>query len=158
MKYFEDLKVGAARTLGSYTFTAENIKRFARKYDPQPFHLDEEAAKNSLFGALCASGWHTGAACMRVMVDAEKRDAEQARARGEEVVSFGPSPGFKNLKWLKPVFVGDTITYSSEITGLRELASRSDYGLMHGLTIGVNQNGERVYQFESTAFIPRRPK
>jgi acyl dehydratase len=157
VKFFEDLKVGDVREFGTYELTAENIKRFARKYDPQPFHLDEEAAKNSLFGALCASGWHTGAACMRLVVDSNKRDYEQAIARGEKPVLSGPSPGFKNLKWLKPVFAGDVITYSSVITGLRTLATRTDYGLMQGLMLGVNQNGERVYEFESAAFIPRRP-
>lgn len=158
MKYFENMKAGDTRELGSYQFTAENIKRFARKYDPQPFHLDEEAAKGSLFGALCASGWHTGAACMRMVVDANKRDHDEAIARGEKPVLSGPSPGFKNLKWLKPVYAGDTVTFSSTIMSLRELASRTDYGLMQGMMFGVNQNGERVFEFESAAFIPRKPK
>ncbi len=158
MKFFEDLQVGDIREFGTYEFTAENIKRFARKYDPQPFHLDEEAAKKSLFGALCASGWHTGAACMRKVVDANKRDYEEAIARGEKPPLSGPSPGFKNLKWLKPVYAGDVVTYSSVITGLRELASRPDYGLMQGLMLGVNQKGERVFEFESAAFIPRKAK
>lgn len=158
MKYFEDLKVGDIREFGSYEFTAENIKRFARKYDPQPFHLDEEAARRSLFGALCASGWHTGAACMRLVVESNRRDYEQALARGETPVLSGPSPGFKNLKWLKPVYAGDTVTYSSTITSLRALSSRPDYGLMQGQMRGINQHGERVFEFESAAFIPRRPK
>lgn len=158
MKYFEDLKVGDTRTLGSYAFTTENIKRFARKYDPQPFHLDEEAAKKSLFGALCASGWHTGAAGMRMIVDANKRDYDAAIAHGEKPVLFGPSPGFNNLKWLKPVYAGDTIAYSSEILQLRESASRPAWGLMISKIIGANQNGERVFEYDSTAFIPRRPK
>lgn len=158
MKYFEDLKVGDIREFGSYEFTAENIKRFARRYDPQPFHLDEEAAKRSLFGALCASGWHTGAACMRLVVESNRRDYEQALARSETPVLSGPSPGFKNLKWLKPVYAGDTVAYSSEILQLRESASRPAWGLMISKIIGVNQNGERVFEFESAAFIPRRPK
>jgi acyl dehydratase len=158
MKYFEDLEIGETRELGSYGFTAENIKHFARRYDPQPFHLDEEAAKKSLFGALCASGWHTGAACMRMIVDANKRDYDAAIARGEKPALFGPSPGFNNLKWLKPVYAGDTITYSSEILQLRESASRPAWGLMRTKIIGVNQNGERVFEYESTAFVPRKPK
>jgi acyl dehydratase len=158
MKYFEDLEIGEIRELGSYGFTAENIKHFARRYDPQPFHLDEEAAKKSLFGALCASGWHTGAACMRMIVDANKRDYDAAIARGEKPALFGPSPGFNNLKWLKPVYAGDTITYSSEILQLRESASRPAWGLMRTKIIGVNQNGERVFEYESTAFVPRKPK
>lgn len=158
MKYFEDLKIGDVSEFGSYTFTAENIKTFARKFDPQPFHLDEEAAKKSLFGALCASGWHTTAACMRRIVDANRAAHEAAAARGETPVRYGPSPGFRNLKWLKPVYAGDTVTYSSEIIELRELATRPEWGLMRGRTIGVNQKGERVLEFESSAFIQRRPK
>jgi acyl dehydratase len=158
VKYFEDLKVGDAREFGSYEFTAENIKRFAKKYDPQPFHLDEEAGKKSLFGGLCASGWHTAAACMRKIVDFNKADYDEAVSRGEKPVQPGPSPGFKNLKWLKPVYAGDTVTYTSEIVELRELATRPQWGLMRGLIFGVNQNGERVYEFDSSAFIPRKPK
>ena len=158
MKYFEDLKIGDVSEFGSYTFPAENIKTFARKFDPQPFHLDEEAAKKSLFGALCASGWHTTAACMRRIVDTNRAAHEAAVARGERPVRYGPSPGFRNLKWLKPVYAGDTVTYSSEIIELRELATRPEWGLMRGRMVGVNQNGERVLEFESSAFIQRRPK
>jgi len=158
MAYFEDMKIGDVREFGSYLFTKENIVRFAQKYDPQPFHLDEEAAKKSLFGGLCASGWHTGAACMRKIVDFNKAQYEAAIAHGEKPLPGGPSPGFKNLKWLKPVFAGDTVTYSSEITELRESATRPQWGIMFAKIIGVNQNGERVYEFDSSAFIPRRPK
>lgn len=158
MSYFEDMKVGDKRVFGDYTFTAENIIRFAKKYDPQPFHLSEEGGKNSLFGGLCASGWHTGAACMRKIVDYNKAAYENAIARGEKPPRSGPSPGFKNLKWLKPVYAGDTITYSSEIVGLRESATRPEWGIMFGKIIGVNQKGERVYEFDSSAFVPRKPK
>jgi acyl dehydratase len=158
MPYFEDMKIGDVREFGSYHFTKENIVRFARKYDPQPFHLDEEAAKKSLFGALCASGWHTGAACMRKIVDFNKAQIEEALKRGEKPVASGPSPGFKNLKWLKPVYAGDTITFSSKIVELRESATRPEWGIMFAKISGVNQNGERVYEFDSSAFIPRKPK
>lgn len=158
MAYFEDMKVGDKRIFGDYTFTAENIIRFAKKYDPQPFHLSEEGGKNSLFGGLCASGWHTGAACMRKIVDYNKAQYEAATARGEKPLPGGPSPGFKNLKWLKPVFAGDTITYSSEIVELRESATRPQWGIMFAKIIGMNQKGERVYEFDSSAFIPRKPK
>lgn len=158
MAYFEDMKIGDVREFGSYTFTAENIIRFAKKYDPQPFHLSEEAGKKSLFGGLCASGWHTGAACMRKIVDFNKAQYEAALARGEKPPRSGPSPGFKNLKWLKPVFAGDTVTYSSEITELRESATRPEWGIMFAKIYGVNQKGERVYEFDSSAFIPRTPK
>ena len=158
MKYFEELSIGEIRDFGAYHFTAENIKKFARKFDPQPFHLDEEAAKKSLFGALCASGWHTTAACMRKIVDTNKAAYEAAVARGETPARGGPSPGFKNLKWLKPVYAGDTVTYSSEITELRESATRPQWGIMFAKVYGVNQKGERVYEFDSSAFVPRRPR
>ena len=158
MTYFEDMKIGDVREFGSYEFTKENIVRFAQKFDPQPFHLDEEAAKKSLFGALCASGWHTAAACMRKIVDINKKIYEEAIARGEKPLPGGPSPGFKNLKWLKPVYAGDTVTYSSAITELRESATRPEWGLMFGKVMGVNQKGERVFEFDSSAFVPRKPK
>jgi len=158
MAYFEDMKVGDVREFGSYSFTAENIISFAKKYDPQPFHLSEEAGKKSLFGGLCASGWHTGAACMRKIVDFNKHQLEEALARGEKPVASGPSPGFKNLKWLKPVYAGDTVTYTSEIVELRESATRPEWGIMFAKIVGVNQKGERVYEFDSSAFMPRRPK
>jgi len=158
MAYFEDMKVGDVREFGSYIFTAENIISFAKKYDPQPFHLSEEAGKKSLFGGLCASGWHTGAACMRKIVDFNKRQLEEALARGEKPIASGPSPGFKNLKWLKPVYVGDTVTYTSEIVELRESATRPEWGIMFAKIVGVNQKGERVYEFDSSAFMPRKPK
>jgi len=158
VSYFEDMKVGDKRVFGDYAFTAENIIRFAKKYDPQPFHLSEEGGKNSLFGGLCASGWHTGAACMRKIVDFNKAQYEAAVARGEKPLPGGPSPGFKNLKWLKPVFAGDIVTYSSEIVELRESATRQQWGIMFAKITGVNQKGERVYEFDSSAFIPRRPE
>ena len=158
MAYFEDMKIGDTRVFGDYTFTAENIISFAKRYDPQPFHLSEEAGKKSLFGGLCASGWHTGAACMRKIVDFNKAQIEEALKRGEKPVASGPSPGFKNLKWLKPVYAGDTVTYSSEIVDLRESGTRPEWGIMFAKIIGVNQKGERVYEFDSSAFIPRKPK
>lgn len=158
MAYFEDMKVGDTRVFGDYHFTAENIIRFAKKYDPQPFHLSEEAGKKSLFGGLCASGWHTGAACMRKIVDFNKAQYEAAVARGEKPLPGGPSPGFKNLKWLKPVYAGDTLTFSSVIVELRESATRPQWGIMFAKISGVNQKGERVYEFDSSAFIPRKPK
>jgi acyl dehydratase len=156
MKFFEDLTVGDKAELGRHTFTAEEIKRFARKFDPQPFHLDEAAAAQSSFGALCASGWHTASVWMRLMVDDNKRQAAAQRARGEAVAAMGPSPGFRELKWLKPVYVGDTITYFTEIVDLRASNSRPDWGLMTVRNTGVNQNGETVLSFTSVAFVERR--
>ena len=95
MKFFDDIRLGDRREFGQHTFTAEAIKRFARSFDPQPFHLDEESAKRSHFGGLCASGWHTTAACMRLIVDYHKRLAAEMIARGERSAKIGPSPGFR---------------------------------------------------------------
>ena len=97
------LGVGIVRELGTHLFEAEAIKEFARKFDPQPFHVDEAAAARSVLGGLCASGWHTAAVWMRLSVDAgmTARDTPWDGPGPEPV--FGPSPGFRNLKWLKPV-------------------------------------------------------
>jgi acyl dehydratase len=156
MKFFEDLSIGERDEVGRYTFTAENIKAFARRFDPQPFHVDEEAAKRSHFGALCASGWHTAAAWMHLMFEFHQRADEERRARGEPSAIFGPSPGFKDLKWLKPVYVGDTITYASEFIELRPSNSRPEWGLISIRNTGTNQKGEVVISFISMSFVQRR--
>jgi acyl dehydratase len=157
MKYFDDIRVGDRFELGSHRFTAAEIKSFATRFDPQRFHMDEEEAKRSHFGALCASGWHTAAVWMKLLVAYRKRAAEAARARGEPVAAIGPAPGFRNLKWLKPVYVDDTITCASEVIETRPSASRAAWGLMSSRATAINQRGEIVLSFESTAFIERRP-
>ena len=156
MKFFEDIKVGDRAEVGRHTFTADEIKKFATKFDPQPFHLDEAAARKSIFGALCASGWHTASVWMRLMVEHNKREDAAQRARGEAVAALGPSPGFRELKWLKPVYVGDTITYATEIVETRASNSRPGWGLMSFKNTGVNQNNEPVISFISVAFVERR--
>ena len=156
MKFFEDIKVGDRAEVGRHTFTADEIKKFATKFDPQPFHLDEAAARKSIFGALCASGWHTASVWMRLMVEHNKREDAAQRARGEAVAALGPSPGFRELKWLKPVYVGDTITYATEIVETRASNSRPGWGLMSFKNTGVNQNHEPVISFISVAFVERR--
>jgi acyl dehydratase len=157
MKYFEQIGVGDTFPVGRHTFKADEIKAFATRFDPQPFHVDESAAERSHFGALCASGWHTAVAWMRLMVDHRRNMAEAARARGEPVASIGPALGFRDLKWLKPVYVGDTIEYLSEVIETRLSNSRPGSGLITMLTTGINQNGERVISFVSTTFVERRP-
>ena len=156
MKYFEDIRVGDVFEVGRYTFTADNIKAFATRFDPQPFHVDEAAAERSHFGALCASGWHTALAWMRLMVDFRRRVAEAARARGEPVAGTGPALGLRELKWLKPVYAGDTIAYKSEVIETRLSNSRPGSGLMTFRSTGVNQNGESVISFVSITFVERR--
>ena len=157
MPYFDELKLGDRFELGSHHFSAEAIVAFARKFDPQPFHLDEEAGKKSLFGGLAASGWHTAAVWMKLMVATRAKENAERVARGEKPVLAGPSPGFRDLRWLKPVLAGDTLTYRSEVTGLRESGSRPGWGLMELTNTGTNQRGEVAYSFVGTVFLPRRP-
>ncbi len=156
MPFFEDMTVGLRRELGTFTFTAENIKTFAREFDPQPFHLDETAARNSIFGGLAASGWHVASVCMKLLVAASERASLEAEARGEEAGIGGPSPGFRDLRWLKPVLAGDTLSYSSEVLSARTTASRPGWGIVHSRNVAVNQRGEEVYSFLGTVFLPQR--
>ena len=158
MNFFEDIKVGDITMTGRHTFTADEIKSFAGRFDPQLFHLDEAAAEASHFGALCASGWHTAVVWMRLMVDQRKALVEAANARREPVAAIGPALGLRDLKWLKPVYVGDTIDYKTVVTELRMSNSRPGFGLMTTLSSGVNQNGEPVISFISTTFVERRPE
>lgn len=154
--YFEDLEQGRVTDLGSHTFTAPDIKAFAAQYDPQPFHLDEEAAKNSLFGALCASGWQTAAIYTGLNIRARLAREAEARARGEEIARWGPSPGFKDLKWPRPVFVGDTVTYRQTISELANFKNRPERGLLVTLGEGFNQAGELVFAVTGQILVPRR--
>ena len=156
MTYFEDLEVGHREELGSHTFTADEIKSYARRFDPQPFHLDEAAALGSHFGALCASGWHTAAVWMRCFVDHRHRLAAAARGRGEPVPESGPSPGLRDLRWPKPVYAGDTIRFAQEIVELRDMPKRPAWGLMVAHNTGVNQKGEVVLSFRAAKFVKKR--
>jgi acyl dehydratase len=157
MRYFEDIRVGEMFDLGRHTFTADEIKSFAARHDPQPFHLDEAAAARSHFGQLCASGWHTASLWMKYMVAHRKRDSEARLARGEPPVQMGPSPGFRELKWHRPVFVGDTVSYATEVVGARRSDSRPGWGIISVRNTGVNQHGEPVLSFNSVTFVECRP-
>ena len=152
---FGGLEVGTTNILGEYTFTPENIVAFASQFDPQPFHLSEEAARKSHFGRLAASGWQTAAIWMRLLVEARKEAVERAKAAGEETPRFGPSPGFKNLRWLKPVHAGDTIRYATTITDKRLSSSRPGWGISFSHNTGWNQRSEKVFAFDGTGFISR---
>jgi acyl dehydratase len=149
MIWYDDIEIGERRELGSYTFTAEEIKRFAQQFDPQPFHLDEEAAKRSHFGGLVASGWHTASVFMKL----QSRLINQI---GADVSKAGPSPGYRDLRWLKPVFAGDTLTYSTEVVRKRELATRPQWGIVFSHISALNQRGELVYEFEASVMFARR--
>lgn len=156
MPFLEDMKVGHRRELGTFTFTPENIKTFAREFDPQAFHLDEEAGRSSIFGGLAASGWHVASVCMKLLVAAGDRARQEAEARGEDFGTGGPSPGFRDLRWLKPVLAGDTLTYSSEVVSARATASKPGWGIVQSMNVAVNQRGEEVYSFLGSVFLPQR--
>lgn len=156
MRFFEDVIVGEIVEIGRHTFSAEEIKSFAARFDPQPFHLDEAAAARTHFGRLCASGWHTASMWMRFEALSRLRETEAMRARGEPVAQGGPSPGFRELKWSRPVYVGDTITFSREIVGKRLSSSRPHWGLLSARNLGVNQHGLEVLSFLGSVFVQRR--
>ena len=156
MRFFEDIEIGARRDFGSFTFTADDIKRFATQFDPQRFHLDEEEGRKSPFGGLAASGWHVGSVCMKMMVADAQRQTKEAMARGEKVAVWGPSPGFRDLRWLKPVLAGDTISFSTGVESKRLSDSRPGWGIVQAASRGVNQRGEEVYSIRASAFVPLR--
>ncbi len=140
--YFEDYQVGQKSQFGAYEVTKNEVKEFASKYDPQFFHLDDEAAKDSLFGGLCASGWHTGAMFMRMLID----------NLPEEHGSLG-SPGINNLKWLKPVYPGYILSVNALVTECRLSKSKPGVGLVCMSYEIVNQDNLTVMTLESNAFF-----
>jgi acyl dehydratase len=145
--YFEDIEVGREARYGSYEVTREEVLEFARKYDPQPFHLSDEAAAKTHFGRLAASGWHTCAMTMAVIARAVV-DQEQA--------GLG-SPGVDELRWLKPVYPGDTLTVAGRIIEKTPSRSKPDLGSFRTETTVTNQDGVPVMRFTSIVLIRRRP-
>jgi len=146
VRYFEDFKPGDVIELGSRTISKERILAFAREFDPQPFHTDEEAAKRSIYGGLLASGWHTGSLLMRILYDGLLKDT----------ASLG-SPGIDELRWLKPVRPGDTL--AARMTILESIPSRTkpDRGLIRSLMEMRNQHGEVVLTIRGLSLLGRRP-
>ena len=144
-------RIGTTVELGTYTFAPETIVAFARKYDPQPFHLSEETAKGSVFGRLCASGWHTAAAWMKCNL-AARMGADQWTGPGPEP-EFGPSPGFRNLKWLKPVYAGETVSYTRTALDHRPLASRPGWRVLTMRGEGFDSTGDKVIEFDSAVLV-----
>ena len=153
--FFEDLVIGTRLDLGTYTFTEEDIISFAKRFDPQPFHLDDAAAALSHFGRLAASGWHTAAVWMKLYVSHRQATMAALLSRGETPSRPGPSPGFRQMKWKKPVHVGDTIRYASELVGKR-VTSTPGWGLIFHHNTGTNQDGEVVFEFDGSVFWERR--
>ena len=147
MMYWEDFRPGDRIEMGRHTFTPEEIIAFARQFDPQPFHVDPEAAKQSFFGGLIASGWHTCAVGMRLTVESHVSKS----------ASLG-SPGLDNIRWLKPVRAGDTIAYSRVVLESRASESRPGVGLVKSRWEAVNEAGETVMTMEGWGMFGRRPK
>ncbi len=145
--FFEDVVPGNRRQLGEHLFTVPDIQHFASCFDPQPFHLDPEKARLGPFGGLVASGWQTACEWMRLMV--------KDRCSGQALPETGPSPGVRDLKWLKPVYAGDTVSFDTRVVDKRP-TGRAGWGLVISYNSGINQNQEKVFEFSSAVFWPRR--
>jgi len=146
MRYFEDFKPGESVQLGSHTITRDEIIAFGRQFDPQPFHVDEEAARATIFGGLIASGWHTGSLIMRLFCDGVIGDT----------ASLG-SPGIDEMRWLKPVRPGDTLSLRMTVTDCVPSRSKPDRGIIRTLLELSNQRGEVVVSIKGMNLIRRRP-
>ncbi|MBY8828609.1 MaoC family dehydratase [Hephaestia mangrovi] len=147
MQYFEDIEVGRKARFGHYEVTREEVVAFAERYDPQPFHLSDEAAAQTHFGRLSASGWHTCAMTMAMVV-------ENLKAHGQAGLG---SPGIDELRWLKPVYPGDTLTCETEVIDKRASRSRPEMGSYRSRMTVLNQHGEPVMTFVSIGLIRTRP-
>lgn len=145
--YFEDLEVGRTIEVGSRTVSEEEIIEFARQFDPQPFHIDKEAAADSMYGGIIASGWHTCSMMMRLMVEGYLRGS----------ASLG-SPGVDEVRWLKPVRGGDTLTVTSTIVEAQASTSKPDRGVVRTVWQATNQRGELVATIKGMGMFGRRPK
>jgi acyl dehydratase len=143
--WWEDFRVGDSSEIGRHTFTEEEIVTFGRQYDPQPFHVDLQKAKDSAFGGLIASGWQTCAVGMRLMCEAYIN----------KTASLG-SPGVDSIRWLKPVRAGDTLTYRRIVLESRASATRKGVGLVKHRWEAVNQGGELVLSMEGWGFFGRK--
>jgi acyl dehydratase len=155
-RWFEYITINEDFPLGSHTFTAEEIIRFATLYDPQYFHTDPELAKASHFGGLIASGWHTVSVGHRKMVDALFAEEERLRSLGQEPGVSGPSPGVNSMEFKAPVRPGDTVTYTLTVTGKRASNSIPGWGLLFNRLVAVNQHGELVYRSDLVGFSKLR--
>jgi acyl dehydratase len=145
-RYLEDFAVGQIFRSGRLQIDKERIKTFAAEFDPQPFHLDEDAARDTIFGGLAASGWHTAAMTMRLLVESELKPA------GGIV-----GAGFDEFRWPRPVRPGDELRVESEVIDVRQSRSRPDQGLIKVRTTTLNQNGDAVQVTVGNLVVPRRP-
>lgn len=147
MQYFEDIAVGSKASFGSYEVTRDEVIAFAQKYDPQPFHLSDEAAAATHFGRLSASGWHTCAMTMAMVVENLKANRQAGLG----------SPGIDELRWLRPVYPGDTLRCESEVLDKRASESRPEMGIFHSRMTVFNQDDRPVMSFISTGLVSTRP-
>ena len=145
MLYYEDFYEGQVQDFGDRTVSEEEVIAFAKQYDPQPMHLDAEAAKDSMLGGLAASGWHTAGMLMRMMVDGLIRGT----------ASMG-APGVEELRWEKPVRPGDKLHARRTVLSMRTSASRPEMGLIKSRFELFNQDGERVLDMVSTGMVGRK--
>ena len=146
MQFYEDIEIGRERAFGQYQVTREEVMEFASKYDPQSFHLDDEAAAQTHFGRLSASGWHTCAMTMAMMVENMKQ---------EKSAGLG-SPGIDGLRWKKPVFPGDTLRCETEVIEKRRSQSRPEMGIFKTRIRTLNQHDEVVLEMQSNGLIRTR--
>ena len=146
MQFYEDLAIGQKQAFGRYEVTREEVIEFASKYDPQPFHLDDEAAAATHFGRLSASGWHTCAMTMAMLVE---------NLRANRQAGLG-SPGIDQLRWKKPVFPGDTLRCESVVIEKRRSGSRPEMGIFKSSLTVFNQNDEPVLEMVSNGLISTR--
>lgn len=148
MQYFEDIAVGRKASFGHYEVTREEVIAFAQKYDPQPFHLSDEAAAATHFGRLSASGWHTCAMTMAMVVENLKANRQAGLG----------SPGIDELRWLRPVYPGDTLRCESEVIDKRTSRTRPEMGIFRSRMTVLNQDDTPVMTFISTGLVATRPK
>ena len=146
MIFYEDLQIGMTRKFGGYEVTREEVLEFASKYDPQPFHLSDEAAAQTHFGKISASGWHTCSMTMRMMVE---------NMMNEKSAGLG-SPGVDQLRWIKPVYPGDTLRCETEVIEKRRSASRPEMGIFKSRIRTFNQKDEMVLEMVSNALMRTR--
>ncbi|MFA7586449.1 MAG: MaoC family dehydratase [Novosphingobium sp.] len=146
MQFFEDLEVGLAERFGEQAVTREEVIAFAQRYDPQPFHLDDAAAAETYFGRIAASGWHTAAMTMAMIVEKQHADGHQGMG----------SPGIEDLRFVRPVYPGDTLTCERVVLDKRLSASRPGLGLFKVQVRTFNQHGEQVLGYVANAFIRSR--
>ena len=143
-EFYELIQPRLRFDVGAHTFTADEIIEFAREFDPQAFHLSEEGAAASHFGRLCASGWHTISVWMRLNVDNAGKAIVKATGYKGTPQPLGPSPGVRDIKWTLPVYVGDTIHYSTEVLDKRPSTNRPGWSIVSFTSEGHNQDGAKV--------------